>query len=48
MSLDFVSNGVKLEQQTEIQINVSGGTYIYMAFAESPFMTSTGVPTTAR
>ena len=26
----------------------SGETYIYMAFAENPFVTSTGVPTTAR
>jgi len=29
-------------------MNVSGGTYIYMAFAENPFTTSTGVPATAR
>ena len=48
MSLDFLSNGVKFRATNGNQINVSGGTYIYMAFAESPFMTSTGVPTTAR
>jgi hypothetical protein len=29
-------------------INGSGATYIYMAFAENPFVTSTGVPATAR
>ena len=28
--------------------NRSGATFIYMAFAESPFVTSTGIPTTAR
>jgi hypothetical protein len=28
--------------------NASGGSYIYMAFAENPFVTSTGIPTTAR
>jgi len=44
---DFVSNGVKLKG-TNNAINRSGGTYIYMAFAENPFVTSTGIPTTAR
>jgi hypothetical protein len=29
-------------------LNASGASYIYMAFAENPFVTSTGVPTTAR
>ena len=28
--------------------NNSGSLYIYMAFAENPFTTSTGIPTTAR
>jgi hypothetical protein len=28
--------------------NASGATYIYMAFAENPFVTSTGIPTPAR
>jgi hypothetical protein len=28
--------------------NGSGDTYIYMAFAENPFVTSTSIPTTAR
>ena len=44
---DFLSNGFKL-RDSDISINASGGTYIYMCFAENPFVTSTGVPTTAR
>ena len=44
---DFVSNGVKLKTSAD-DLNVSGGNFIYMAFAESPFVTSTGIPTTAR
>jgi hypothetical protein len=45
--LDFLSNGIK-HRSTGSRANGSGGTYIYMAFAENPFVTSTGVPTTAR
>jgi len=41
------SNGFKCLTDNA-QINGSGNTYIYMAFAESPFTTSTGIPTTAR
>ena len=44
---DFLSNGFKLRTASGIA-NQSGETYIYMAFAENPFVTSTGVPTTAR
>ncbi len=44
---DFLSNGFKIRTHNNFQ-NASGGTYIYMAFAESPFVTSTGIPTTAR
>jgi hypothetical protein len=29
-------------------LNESGQTYIYMAFASEPFTTSTGIPCTAR
>jgi len=43
---DFVSNGFKF--RTSGSENSSGNTHIYMAFAENPFVTSTGVPTTAR
>jgi hypothetical protein len=45
--LDFVSNGFKFRDGDGIW-NGSGSNYIYMAFAENPFTTSTGVPTTAR
>ena len=44
---DFLSNGFK-NRGTGGGNNASGGTYIYMAFAENPFVTSTGVPATAR
>ena len=46
-TVDFLSNGFKI-RDTSATINASGGTYIYMAFAENPFVTSTGIPTTAR
>jgi len=45
--IDFVSNGIKL-RNTASNFNTSGSTYIYMCFAESPFVTSAGIPTTAR
>jgi hypothetical protein len=48
---DFLSNGMKMRTSgsyTSNSNNATGDTYIYMAFAESPFTTSTGVPTTAR
>jgi hypothetical protein len=35
-NIDFLSNGFK-PRQTGGHINASGGTYIYMAFAEAPF-----------
>jgi len=46
--LDFLSNGFKIRAANEVSTNKSGDTYIYMAFAESPFVSSKGVPTTAR
>jgi len=45
--VDFVSNGFKI-RNVGSYFNSSGVTYIYMAFAEHPFVTSTGIPTTAR
>ncbi len=45
--MDFLSNGFKFKN-TGAASNGSGNTYIYMSFAESPFVTSTGIPTTAR
>ena len=46
-TLDFVSNGIKL-RNSSTAFNANGGTYGYAAFAESPFVSSAGVPTTAR
>ena len=45
--IDYVSNGFKI-RTTDAQMNTSAATYIYMAFAENPFVTSTQIPTTAR
>ena len=45
--IDLVSNGFKI-RNSDLFTNQSGTTYIYMAFAESSFVTSTGIPTTAR
>ena len=45
--VDFLSNGIKLRKNNG-EFNASGATYIYMCFAESPFVSSTGIPTTAR
>ena len=45
-NLDFVSNGFKIRRTGQF-INDSGATYIYMAFAENPLVSSKGVPTTA-
>ena len=45
--VDFVSNGFKFRDSYD-GFNESGGTYIYMAFASSPFVSSKSIPTTAR
>jgi len=45
---DFLSNGFKIKAVHGGYLNASGGTYIYMAFAESPFVNSNGVPNNAR
>ena len=45
-NIDFLSNGFRCT--TANTDTNSSQTYIYMAFAESPFVTSTGIPTTAR
>ena len=39
IQLDGVSNGIKI-RGTWVGMNASGGTYIYMAFAENPFKNS--------
>jgi len=45
--MDFLSNGFKFRTSNSAG-NGSGQTYIYMAFAESPFVNSSGVPNNAR
>ena len=46
-NIDFLSNGFKIRATTN-DFNASGGTIIYMAFAENPFVTSGATPVTAR
>ena len=45
--LDFTAQGFKLRSSNNT-FNKDGNTFIYMAFAENPFVTSTGIPCTAR
>ena len=45
--IDFLSNGFKCRTSGAFQ-NASGSKYIFMAYAESPFTTSSAIPTTAR
>ena len=45
--IDFLSNGFKI-RHTDSAINSSGGSYIFTAFAENPFVDSSGIPVTAR
>jgi hypothetical protein len=47
IATDSLSNGFKV-RATDHGLNESGQTYIFMCFAENPFVTSTGIPTTAR
>ena len=46
--LDFLSNGFKLRSTAGDLNGTDGHTFIYIAFAETPFVSSTGTPTTAR
>ena len=46
-AVDFLSNGFKIRNTSGNQ-NGSGDTIIYMAFAESPFVNSSGIPCNAR
>ena len=47
--IDVVSNGFKIKNTgANNGTNQSGTKYVYYAFAENPFVTSTGIPTTAR
>ena len=45
--IDLLSNGFKC-RTTGAGSNASGATYMYIAFAESPSVSSTGIPATAR
>tara|TARA_R100000353_G_scaffold36152_1_gene28886 strand:- start:42 stop:629 length:588 start_codon:yes stop_codon:yes gene_type:complete len=48
-SCDFLSNGIKMRTANSF-LNETGGQYIYMAFAENPFVAnvgSNGIPATA-
>ena len=45
--IDILSNGYK-QRANYAYTNNQGGTYIYMAFAEHPLVSSNGVPATAR
>ncbi len=45
--MDILSNGFKLRSDSAAT-NAGTAPYIYMAWAENPFVTSTGTPTTAR
>jgi len=44
---DYLSNGFKI-RTSSAGVNGSGDTFVYIAFAESPFVNSNGVPTNAR
>ena len=46
-TMDILSNGFKI-RTTGAYVNFSGTENYYMAFAEAPFVTSTGIPTPAR
>jgi len=46
-AMDFVSNGIKIRNGGD-GTNTNNKNYVYLAFAEQPFTTSTGVPATAR
>ena len=45
--IDFLSNGVKI-RSSAAQLNGSGNTLFYMAFAENPLVGTNGIPTTAK
>tara|TARA_R100000388_G_scaffold17607_1_gene13652 strand:- start:20 stop:1093 length:1074 start_codon:yes stop_codon:yes gene_type:complete len=46
-AVDFLSNGFKIRNTSGNQ-NGNGNSHVYMAFAELPFVSSKGVPVTAR
>ena len=46
-SIDMLSNGFKLKANNT-HMNGAGDSYVYIAIAENPFVTSTGIPATGR
>ena len=46
--VDFYSNGFKFVDSTNSDSNTNGGYYVYMAFAEAPFVGTNNIPATAR
>ena len=46
--VDFYSNGFKFVDSTNSDSNTNGGYYVYMAFAEAPFVGTNNTPATAR
>ena len=46
-NIDIVSNGFKI-RATDAEINGDGAQLLYQAFSANSFVTSDGVPTTAR
>ena len=45
--IDLVSNGFKIRTSND-QLANNGGSFLYMAFAEAPLVTSGNIPATAR
>ena len=45
--IDMISNGFKTRNTLD-NVNLNGDEYFYMAFATHPFVSSAGIPTTAR
>ena len=45
--LNFLANGFKILEDNG-NLNGSGSNYLFMSFAENPFVTSTGIPGLAK
>jgi hypothetical protein len=48
VTIDFLSNGFAFKSMSNAAFNANGGSYIYMAFAEEPLVSSNNIPATAR
>jgi hypothetical protein len=46
-AMDFLSNGIKM-RTSDNDFNGAGNPYVYMTFAENPFVATNGVPATAK